>query len=195
MKLEISLLGEYYILGLIHLDRVTIKNGMRVYGSRDWADVLMRLSGSDDSSEVVAEIEKKTGRNIRRVYGNSGVIMGGDHFSFEVFMDGAPQDFDEVREKCSPIKLGKVTRNMRAREILGVCRATGIGGMTLCWDGIESFDQTEMLLECHELSQVLNEPEPFNLVFNISYAGKSPDYQKREQRESLTPLKHFFHIL
>ncbi|KAB1442989.1 hypothetical protein [Pseudodesulfovibrio senegalensis] len=195
MKLEISLLGDYYVVGLMHLDRTTIKNGMRVYGSRDWADALMRMSGSGDSSRVAAEIKERTGRTVRRVYGNSGVVLGGDHFSFEVFMDGVPQNFDKVHENSTRISLGKVTRNMRAKEILGVCRATGIGGITFCWDGVDSFDQSQLVMESHELSHVLNEPNTFKLIFNLFYAGRAADYQRREERDALMPLKHFFHIL
>ncbi|GEM_PF-1157825 len=195
MKLEISLIGDFYTIGLLHLDRYLIKKGMRAYGSKGWAEVLSALASHEDSGDLLEDVKKKTGKAVSRVYGSSGVLLGGPHFGLEVFLDGRAQSFDHVEEDSHKIPLSKVTKPLRKKDILGVCRASGIGGVTFRWDDVDGFDQDMVLLEIHELSQVLNEDKPFNLIFNVTYEGRAPDRQIRESREGLASLPHIFHLL
>lgn len=195
MKLEISLLGDFYAVGLLHLDKYMIKAGMHAYGSKGWTQVLTALATRPGFEELQRKVREKTGKTISRVYGNSGVCLGGPHFGLEVFLDGKHQTFGHVAEKTQRIPLSKVTKKLRKKDILGVCRSTGIGSVTFCWDDVDGFDENKVLLEIHELSQVLNERGVFNLIFNVSYEGRAPDRQRRDGSEVLAPLNHVFHMM
>ncbi|WP_147822262.1 hypothetical protein [Salidesulfovibrio onnuriiensis] len=195
MKLEISLLGDFYTVGLLHLDRHMIKAGMQAYGTKGWARMLGQLASHEDSGDLWQEVREKTGRAVSRVYAKSGVLLGGKHFCFEVFLDGVSQEFERIEEESHKIRLSKMTERLRKKEILGVCRATGIGSVTFRWDGVDGFDQDMVLLEIHELSQVLNEPKRINLIHNITYEGRAADSQRRDSSENLAPLPHIFHMM
>lgn len=195
MKLEISLLGDYYSIGLLHLDRYLIKAGMRAYGKKEWADVLTGLANNADAGGLKLEVQQKIKREVRRVYSNSGVLLGGRHFALEAFVDGASVPLEKVEEDSHRISLAKVTGELRKKEILGVCRTTGIGSVTFRWNNVDEFDEDMILLEIHEMSQVLNEPNKFNLIFNITYEGRPADSQRREESDALTPLGHIFHMM
>lgn len=194
MKLEISLLGDFYIVGLLHLDKMLIKAGMQAYGSKDWAARLLQISvpGSDSMSGIV---EKRLKRKVRKIYANSGVLLGGPNFGLEAFVDGKTQPVDQVGETMQNMTIGRMTKDMRKRDILGVCRARGIGSITFRWELMEDFDSSLILLECHELGQSLNEPGKFQLVYNITYDGRQSDSQKRDGLDSLEPLSHIYHML
>lgn len=194
MKLEISLVGDYYAIGLIRLDKLAMKAGRAEYGSKGWNRLLTDIAVLHDPTPVLEEAKNKLGRPIELIYSIAGVHLQSSLFGIEVFTNGEPAEFEHVDSKMNSVNITGLTNRFTRKDILGICRSHGIGSVTFRWNEVEDFDDKKIQLDFHDIHEIMNEENTFELVYNIKYDGERADKIIREDGLLLRPMKHYFHM-
>lgn len=193
MKLDVTLVGNYFAVGLLHLTRPMIKAGMQAFGSRKWADILNGISYDREAAKLQEAVKTAIGKRIEVKYAAGGVRLD-DQFGMEVFVDNEEYPYEHVDGKSSLLRIEKFMTGYHRKDMLCECKASGIGSLICRWRDVGTFDESKIRLEYDDLRQVMDYSEPFEVVTMVTYDGKKPDILKRDGGDGLTFEKAVYRI-
>lgn len=193
MKLDITLVGNYFALGLLHLRRPTIKAGVSAFGSRRWGEILNGIAYGPEPEKLQQAVETAIGKRLDVPYSGGGVCLD-DQFGMEVFVDSEEHPYEHVDGKSRMIRLASFMRGFTKNDMLCECKATGIGSLVCRWKDVGTFDERKIRLEYDDLRQVIGSSDPFEVVTGVTYDGHEPDVLRRDDGEGLTPEKPVYRI-
>ncbi|WP_018125965.1 hypothetical protein [Desulfovibrio oxyclinae] len=193
MKLDITLVGNYHALGLLRLNRYTIKQGVQSFGSRRWTEILNGIAYGPQPENLQQAVEAALGKRVEVPYSGGGVLLD-DQFGMEVFLDNEEYPCGNVDGTSRLIRPEKFMTGFRKNDMLCECKASGIGALKCRWEFDEEFDERKIRLEYDDLREVLNKPKAFEVVTMVTYDGKQPDRLVRDGGEGLTPSAPVYRI-
>lgn len=193
MKLDVTLVGYYFALGLLRLRRPTIKAGVQAFGSRRWGEILNGIAYGPDAEKLQQAVEAAIGKRIEVPYSGGGVCLD-EQFGMEVFVDSEEHPYEHVDGKSRMIRIASYMHGFTRNDMLCECKASGIGSLICRWQDVGQFDERKIRLEYDDLRQIRNSADPFEVVTGVTYDGRKPDTLKRDSGEGLTASKPVYRI-
>jgi hypothetical protein len=194
-RLEITLFGTLYSVGLLHMNRGMIKAGMKAYGPTKWNRLVNEIAFDSHSRTRVNEVSHTIGQTIKIVYQKIGISMQGHGFGMEVFYGGEFFPVDMVEAKNRTLQPNDLTEDYKVQDILGVFWAKREGAMFYRWDDVEDLSQEDVVLTYEGLGPVLASKRPFDLAIDIKWQGRSGYRSGMDSKEKCKGPKHVFHVV
>ena len=194
-RLEVSLFGTQYSVGILHMSHEMVKVGMETYGPRKWNGLINDIALETNSGKIVNEISHTIGHTIKAVYRSTGMSMQGFGFGLEVFHGGQFYPVDMVEAKNRTLQLSELMEGYKPKDMLGVFWAKRKSVMLFRWDNVKRLKQEDLSLIYDDLGPVLARKRPFEIVLDITWQGQKGQRIQPRHSGSFETLKHVFHMV
>jgi len=194
-RLEITLFGTLYSVGMLHMSRDMIKAGMEAYGPGKWNRLVNDIALDTHSRKRINEVSHTIGHTIKIVYQGAGISMQGHGFGMEVFYGGEFFPVDMVEAKNRTLQPAELTKDYKVQDILGVFWAKREGALFFRWDDVGVLSQEDMVLTYDGLGPVLALKRPFELALDIKWQGRKGRRVGMDSSDGFKVQKHVFHMV
>ena len=194
-RLEVSLVGTQYSVGMLHLDRDMIKAGMETYGPRKWNSLVNEIALDKHSGKLISEINHTIGHTLKVVYRGTGIAMRGTGFGMEVFHGGDYFPVEMVEAKNRTLHPSELMEGYKSKDMLGVFWARRESAMLFRWENVDTPRQEEISLAYDDLGPMLARKRPFEIAQNVTWQGHQGQHIEIGRSGPYETLKHVFHMV
>jgi len=192
-RLEVTVFGTQYSIGLLHMSRNLIKAGMETYGPKRWSKLISEIACNNNSNKLISDVCHTIGHTIKIVYRSTGIAMHHSGFGMEVFHDGKFFPVNAVGAKSQTLHPSKLMKDYKKNDMLGVFWAKRESSMLFRWDDVNSLKQEEIILVYDSLAPVLARKKPFELTLDVMWKGQKGHQIESARSSDFEPQKHIFH--
>lgn len=171
-RLNITVFGTLYHIGVLHLTPDAMRVGIGAYGKKEWDSILSDVALGQGTKSLYREVVHTIGQPLERVYNEVGVALDGHPFGFEIFLGNEFQAVSMVDALNEVVLPSRIKRRLGPEEALGVYWATQEGGTQFRWDDVDVVHQEDVVLVYDTLSPLLALKHNFNLVREVTWKGK-----------------------
>jgi len=193
-RLEITVLGTLYRVGVVHVSRAIAKSGMRTYGGREWNEILANVALGLGRPNLQSEVQHTLGHELPVPYKVDGVGMQEAFFGLEMFHGGLPLEVDVVEAANKTLDPTRMLKGAGKGDLLGVFWARREGALFFRWDDVEEARGEDVTLAYDRVHRLLNRKGTFDLVTDITWNGKRGRRKGGESHEGFERLKPIFHM-
>jgi len=194
-RLEVTIFGTQYSVGLLRLNRVMVKAGMKAYGPRKWNRLVNDIALRTHSRKLVNEISHTIGHTIKVEYYGTGIVMQGNGFGMEVFHGGDFFSVDMVKAKNKTLQPSKLMKDYKKGDMLGVFWARRESAMFFRWEDVDEPDQQDIALVYDGMGPVLARKRAFDLALDITWQGRKGRRVGMDSDGEFETQKHVFHMV
>lgn len=193
-RLEITIFGTEYSVGMVRLSQAMVKAGMDVYGPRKWNRLVNDIALGTGAKTLAKEVGHTIGHPVKTVYRQSGITMQGTGFGMEVFWGGDFFPVEMVESKNRTLQPTKLMQEYKSKEILGVFWGRRESAMFFRWDDVTALKQEDLILSHDNLAPILARKRAFEIVSGITLKGTGGRRKDIEPSGEFEVQKHVFHV-
>ncbi|MEF2232349.1 MAG: hypothetical protein V3571_15560 [Pseudodesulfovibrio sp.] len=194
-RLEITVFGTLYRLGVLRISRAMAKSGMRTYGGREWNEIMSDIALSLSRPNLLSEVQHTLGHEMPVPYRADGVAMQAAFFGLEMFHGGRPLEVDVVEAANKTLDPGRMLQGAGKGELLGVFWARREGALFFRWDDVDEARGEQVTMVYDRVHRLLNRKGVFDLVTDITWDGRRGRRRGGESLEGFERLKPVFHLV
>lgn len=193
-RLEITLFGTFYRIGILRLGHEAVKAGMKTYGPKKWHAKVVEIALGMKGNRLTQNISHTIGHPIHEIYHAQGIALHGRTFGMEVFHKGNFAPVDMVEASNRELHPKDLMKDCKRHDVLGVFWAKRDDALFFRWEDVDQLNQEDIVLTYDSLAPILGRKRAFDIVLDVTWQGQAGQRKKMGAKTAFTPMKHVFHV-
>lgn len=193
-RLEVTIFGTEYFVGMVRMNNSMVKAAMKVYGLKKWNKLINDIVLGPGGVTLAKKVGHTLGHPIEVLHLYTGITMQGKGFGMDVFWGGEFFPIDMVESKNKALQPSEVMRDYKAQDILGVFWARRESAMFFRWENVDELRQEDLIFSYDSLAALLAKKRAFDLVSDITLGGVKGRRKKSGAHGGYTSPQHVFHV-